>query len=379
MNTKIRSNKTQISYGFTVFICILFVNITFAKEAFVSGYYYNNLEEDSGLDGVNIDELNVLDTVNLITHYSSDTDGDGVLDTTETTNGTDAADPCSYNVEDITETITAEMDCDGDGVIDATEILDGTDPKDACTYVPDSITETVTANFDCFSQINVTNRAEVFGTEIGDTIEFTVTIENTGSATLVDLSFTDEIKDFNEQDLVLTQELMFESSDMESPEGVLLVGDVATYTAKFTVTQDAIKFGGIYYSVTGMGTSPSGSVIEDTSDDGDDLDGNTEDDRTVVELGCLMVFNEFSPNGDGINDFFVINCLENYPNNKLEVYNRWGNMVYEMKGYDNSWSGSSNGRSIHNSSHKLPIGTYYYVLNLGDGSKPNTGWIYINR
>ena len=146
-----------------------------------------------------------------------------------------------------------------------------------------------------------------------------------------------------------------------------------------SITQEAINSGGVVNVAQAFGTAPSGEVVDDIRDNGDDLDGNTDDDATKTELGCLMVFNEFSPNGDNVNDVFIISCIENYPNNKLEIYNRWGNIVYEKRKYKNDWKGISNGRSVYNQSDKLPVGTYYYVLNLGDGSKPKTGWLYINR
>ncbi|PZD78088.1 gliding motility-associated C-terminal domain-containing protein [Mesonia sp. K7] len=98
-----------------------------------------------------------------------------------------------------------------------------------------------------------------------------------------------------------------------------------------------------------------------------------------------VIYNEFSPNGDGINDTFIIEGIENYPNNKLEVYNRWGNMVYEKRGYDNSWDGISTARATLNINEILPVGTYYYILKLGahkvtgNIARTKTGWIYINR
>jgi gliding motility-associated-like protein len=93
----------------------------------------------------------------------------------------------------------------------------------------------------------------------------------------------------------------------------------------------------------------------------------------------LIIYNEFSPNGDGVNDLFVIEGLSSYPNNKIEVFNRWGNSVYKKVGYDNSWDGSSYGRVTIDAERKLPVGTYYYALELGDGFAPKTGWVYINR
>tara|TARA_R110002033_G_C3885723_1_gene238355 strand:+ start:80 stop:241 length:162 start_codon:yes stop_codon:yes gene_type:complete len=53
--------------------------------------------------------------------------------------------------------------------------------------------------------------------------------------------------------------------------------------------------------------------------------------------------------------------------------------VYSKRGYKNEFDGTSNGRVTINTSEKLPTGTYYYVLDLGNGSKPKVGWIYINR
>ena len=98
-------------------------------------------------------------------------------------------------------------------------------------------------------------------------------------------------------------------------------------------------------------------------------------------LPCLTIYNEFTPNGDGANDTFVISCIgeERYKNNRLEIYNRWGVLVYSKNRYDNSWSGESTGRFSIQVKKQLPSGTYYYVLDLGTGFSPRIGWLYINR
>ena len=113
----------------------------------------------------------------------------------------------------------------------------------------------------------------------------------------------------------------------------------------------------------------------------DQTDSDTTNDSSSSSTNpvCLSVYNEFSPNDDGVNDLFTIDCIDQYPNNTLEIFNRWGNTVYKKKGYDNTWDGTSTGRATVNTSSKLPEGTYYYVLDLGNGSKPKKGWIYINR
>ena len=79
----------------------------------------------------------------------------------------------------------------------------------------------------------------------------------------------------------------------------------------------------------------------------------------------LFVPNCFTPNGDGKNDGFVIKNIENFPDNKLKIFNRWGNLVYEKNGYLNEFDGYANtGDQVGKS--KLPSGTYYVVLEYGD-------------
>ncbi|MBU2947429.1 gliding motility-associated C-terminal domain-containing protein [Zobellia uliginosa] len=117
----------------------------------------------------------------------------------------------------------------------------------------------------------------------------------------------------------------------------------------------------------------------------DQIDLNIDNDRAevtpeVTQSSCLTVYNEFSPNGDGANDIFFIECIEQYPNSVLSIYNRWGAMVFSSTGYDNSWDGKSLDRAKLGSSDKLPVGTYYYTLELGDGTtSPKSGWLYISR
>lgn len=93
--------------------------------------------------------------------------------------------------------------------------------------------------------------------------------------------------------------------------------------------------------------------------------------------GTIPVPEGFSPNGDGKNDWFVIDGIENYPNNTFTVYNRWGNVVYEAKPYNNEWDGRWDNES--RAGEGLPIGTYFYILDLGNDTEPITGSIYLNR
>ena len=86
----------------------------------------------------------------------------------------------------------------------------------------------------------------------------------------------------------------------------------------------------------------------------------------------------FSPNGDGINDDFVIIGIENFPNNNILIFNRWGDKVFEASPYLNTWDGTSTlGFSV--SGDQLPVGTYFYLRDLGNGSDIIKGTIYLNR
>lgn len=86
----------------------------------------------------------------------------------------------------------------------------------------------------------------------------------------------------------------------------------------------------------------------------------------------LSFFEAFSPNGDGKNETFKINGLQNYPNHHLYIYNRWGVLVHEATDYLSDWEGTYKDK-------KLPDGTYFYVLDLGNGQGVKKGYVVILR
>lgn len=119
---------------------------------------------------------------------------------------------------------------------------------------------------------------------------------------------------------------------------------------------------------------------DDTDGDGtpDYLEPNREEDE-------VEVFNVLTPNGDGVHDVLQISGLENFPNNTIRIYNRWGVMVFTTNGYDmegNFFDGTSQGRVTVDVDNKLPVGTYFYILDYEDdnGNQQSlSGYIYINR
>jgi gliding motility-associated-like protein len=97
---------------------------------------------------------------------------------------------------------------------------------------------------------------------------------------------------------------------------------------------------------------------------------------TIVDANgpCrLFVFNGVTLNNDGINDFWLIDNITDFSKNRVSVYNRWGTSVAEITGYDNKtkyWPTNDQASKLHS-------GTYYYIIDLGDGSPLLKGWVEI--
>ena len=91
----------------------------------------------------------------------------------------------------------------------------------------------------------------------------------------------------------------------------------------------------------------------------------------------LIIFNAVTPNGDGMNDTWIIQGIENYPDNRVFIFNRWGDEIHYLEGYDNTrvyWDGKDKKDKV------LPDGTYYYVFYIKiDGiEKVFTGWVFMH-
>jgi gliding motility-associated-like protein len=89
----------------------------------------------------------------------------------------------------------------------------------------------------------------------------------------------------------------------------------------------------------------------------------------------INVSQAITPNGDGVNDTWVIYNIENHPNHIVRLYSRWGDEVMYARNYQNDWSGN-----YVNKTNPLPSNSYYYQIDLdGDGTVEHSGWIYINQ
>ncbi|SHF73200.1 Ig-like domain-containing protein, partial [Leeuwenhoekiella marinoflava] len=218
--------------------------------------------------------------------------------------------------------------------------------------------------------------------QVGETITYTFTVYNTGEVAISDLVIEDPLVEVSGGPI-----------DLEPGEI-----DATTFTAVYSINQADIEQLFVENQAFISGVLPDGEIIEDLSDDpnnDDNVDVNENgnpDDVTITIIpnvladGDIIIYNVMTPNGDGLNDIFMIENIDRYPDNKVQIFNRWGVEVYSTEGYSidngNVFSGFSDGRATVRRGERLPTGTYYYVIEYAD---PTTGavrnkasFLYIN-
>uniref|UniRef100_UPI000B3294BF PKD-like domain-containing protein n=1 Tax=Tenacibaculum agarivorans TaxID=1908389 RepID=UPI000B3294BF len=310
------------------------------------------------------------DTSNPI-WQAADCDGDGVSNGQELIDGTDPTDPCSFigsPTADMSNPIWQAADCDGDGVSNGQELIDGTDPTDPCSFIGSPTADTsnpIWQAADCDGD-GVSNGQEIIdGTDATDPCSY-----NPDNQIIADVSAVWNTLDCDSDGLSNGDEVIA-NTDPLNPDSD---GDGLT---------DNEEVNGVDDPSTPL--DPTTYVEGPTSDPNDPCDpvegANCNNDE------CLNPYNLMSPgNGNSENNIFFIRCIDNpeYANNTVEIFNRWGNTVFKIQGYSNTdsskrFEGISSGRATINVDEKLPVGTYYYVINPGNGDDPKTGWLYINR
>ncbi|WP_109851094.1 gliding motility-associated C-terminal domain-containing protein [Aquimarina sp. AU58] len=218
-------------------------------------------------------------------------------------------------------------------------------------------------------------------TDAGDQIEYTFTVENTGAVDVTNIVLVDDL------------------SGIEVFGGPidLAVGEIDTdsFTATYILTEDDIISGMVTNQALVMGVDLNGRDVIDISDDPfDDTDVDMDndgdfEDETVLILASntgITIYTGMSPNGDGVNDEFRIIGLNNFPENTLQIFNRWGVKIFERDRYEQSgvklFDGISEGRVTVQEEEKLPVGTYYYMLeykNASGTTMAKAGYFYITR
>jgi len=451
---------------------------------------------------------------NITDPLNPDSDGDGVLDGTEGTDGTDSNNPCDFvlaNQTVVPDAAWLAADCDGDGltngdelaigtdplnpdsdgdgVIDGQEVTDGTNPLDNCSVNAASITVLPSTDFlsgDCdgdglsneqefggdplnpvdtdgdghpdFQDVDDDNDGVLTADEyqgdtdgdnlpdyldldadndgIADNVEAQSTdgyvpptgndtdgdgiddaydidnggnpivpidTDNDGEPDMIDLdSDGDEINDAIEAfdlnhdgvaDTVPSGDDLNNNGIDDIFEDVVIVPGVSDYSDPNGIFNGAIDTnntdGDEFPDFRDTDDDNDGALTNNGGDFEDESNEDCDFDGTPNYLDsdpCSLMPQGFTPNGDGINDTLIIPAAVNALNFTIEIYNRWGNIVYE---YDRNgavspewWDGFSNGRwTLSESSEKVPVGTYFYVLDFNDinGTRePITGWIYVN-
>ena len=248
-------------------------------------------------------------------YQDTDSDNDGIPDATEA--GSDPTTPQDTDGDGIPDHL--DQDADGDGIDDATEV--GDDPANPTDSDGDGVPDYLDTDSD------------------GDGISDATEVGN-DPANPAD-SDGDGVPDYQDTD-----------SDGDGITDATEVGDPNNPT---DTDNDGVP------------------DYQDTDSDGDGTPDQQE--------GTLVIYEGFSPNDDNTNETWQIGGIENYPNNTVQIYNRWGNLLFEVQGYNNqdkAW-GSDSSVGLILGSKNVPDGTYFYLIDLGDGSAVRKGFITVHR
>ncbi len=217
--------------------------------------------------------------------------------------------------------------------------------------------------------------------DVGDIIRYTFEVKNTGDIDLKDIYIKDE------------KLANIENQRLENL-GVNKI-DTITFNGDYMISQEDIENGGVTNSAIVYGKDQSNQELQDRSDAGTDENNNKIKNPETVESGesdndptndvtftkikstDLKIYNTVSPNNDGHNDVFTIEGIENYSGNKVRIINRWGNVVFKTTNYKNTWNGFSNQKLVIENDAKVPAGTYFYFIDLNDGSELIKGWLKV--
>ena len=254
----------------------------------------------------------------------------------------------------ITQDITIQLDAAGNATITAAQVNNGS--TDNCGIA------TITVSPDAFTCGNAgTNTVTLTITDVNGNTNIATAIVT------VDNTFGDNDSDGTKDNC----------DDDDDNDGVLDISDNCELTANSDqADNDSDGFGDL------CDDDDDNDGLIDTLDNCQFVYNPGQEDRDndgmgdVCDLIEVNVSEAITPNGDGINDTWMIYNIENYPNCTVRVFNRWGSEVFFARGYQNDWNGA-----YKNNSQPLPdSGSYYYQLDLnGDGSTMKDGWIYITR
>ncbi|HEY0668264.1 MAG TPA: gliding motility-associated C-terminal domain-containing protein, partial [Sphingobacteriaceae bacterium] len=246
--------------------------------------------------------------------------------------------------------------------------------------------------------------AKLVGTPIKQTdksnlVTYSITVKNYGNVPLQNVQVTDDLSktfpvplQFSVEGApkissgILSPNLSFNgmgNNNLLAAGTILGVGQVDTIRFTVKVIPDENNYGPFNNIAVGTAQTAAGAQTTDISTSGKDPDPDKNgipDEKVetgvMLEKSTIKAPEGFSPNGDGVNDGFVIENLDG-ERISLEIYNRWGNMIYKDSDYKNTWNGICN-QGIY-TGKDIPDGTYYYIVSKKDGKDKYIGFLTINR
>ena len=343
-----------------------------------------------------------------------DIDGDGVLNVIEELDKTDPKNACSFNSSNITLEVTIKIDCDGDGAIDENDLdsdndgildseegnddidndgipnyLDLDSDGDNCPDVieagfedgdNDGILGSSPLSFDSFGKIisssGYTKPNDLDSNGIDDYLEFGSEIKITKQPkpinpvnpgrpiTLTVDAESEGTRNYKWQVNNNTQSISSKKQSWVSINDSNLYS--GTETNILTINNPSINMIGWKFRV--IISNPCYVCGEDVISE-----------ESLLSKIDLNIPNAFSPDGDGVNDKWVIEGLEYYTKHYIRIYNRWEAKVFESINYQNDWDGiQTHGTTLGNDKN-LPEGIYFYIIELGEIKEPIKGFVYIKR
>jgi gliding motility-associated-like protein len=184
----------------------------------------------------------------------------------------------------------------------------------------------------------------------------------------------------DQNNCALVQDLTLTDPDTVKIESVAVTDLTCSGHDDGSITVNAAGGNGIYeYSYDGgdsygssatLGSLATGDYVVVVRDGNECISGDYP--VTLSKSGnCAMViYDAFSPNGDEWNPEWNIGNIESFPSCSVRIYNLWGIEVFSSNGYGIPWDGKYEGKD-------LPSGTYYYIIDPGDGSAVLTGSVSI--
>ena len=232
--------------------------------------------------------------------------------------------------------------------------------SDGCTSVPSSVTVVVN-NCSLTTDLSIVKTVNNIHPLIGNTIIFTIVATNNGPDNATGVEVSDILQNGYTYVSSTTTAGSYDPST-----GVWIIGSMingASATLMVTAT------------VNSTGNYVNTAIIYSNNLDPDMSNNNSSIETFPTDF---FIPEGFSPNGDGINDLFVIRGIFNFPDNTFVIFNRWGNKVFEASPYQNTWDGKCT-IGLQVGGNELPVGTYFYILDLKDGSDIFKGTIYLNK